>query len=1518
MDTILERFNFARRELLDLSFKNPLINFKLRRSTGLEFSNINPNEVFEYLTVENKNVSFTKDLSSLPNRLTTIVDDKEIRSRLNKTYRSSKLFLEEKGANTLFLAIGFLKWKENNGDVFYRSPLVLIPVELNRSDNSDRYYVNYNGEEIRFNISLITKMKNEFNLDIEFGDDELTSVDQYFRYLDDIISKFRTDWTLETTSGALDFFSYSKFLMYRDLDTTVWLDKKEEVNNPIIKKLFLTNFDDKLSNNVSSEELLKPRDTYTVVDADSSQLLAIYDINQGKNIVLQGPPGTGKSQTITNIIASSVAHNKSILFVSEKMAALEVVKRRLENVGLGDLVLELHSHKTNKKNVLKSIEKTLNLGEPKIDDPTALINKYQDVKRELNQYKELVNKPLRNSKLPLVEIYGEALKTKEKLDKDNIRLPRISFVSIDRWTYDDYIKRLDTANEFIALIDKIGKIEKHPLYGISLKSCLPYEQVSLKEKLNDLEDSLSALIQVINNIGGVFNNRSCNTIFDSIRLFTSIETLDKYSFLNEINCADYRFKDQDYLDKILKRCIKVQDFYLNNKDYTQKAFSDAFEFKDTYGRYKEKRFFTKMNAKKDKKILRTYLKNTSRENSKYAALYEHLEEYTSLLPVVEDFKELFLDLYRGIYLTDWKKISSLSHQVNDLLTLIDDYKVLSQTKIVIKEEDKINKLRDLKDVYQDALISFETRLEEFLELSDFNSFARFGYVKWHKDLPFNELKKVISSWKNNIDSIMDVVRYNSLIKSFTSLGIEPLLELVPSWKMKNEYLADIISFEYFDSLINYAYQKYPILNSFKKYKADRLIDLFKELDLKVMLENIKFIIKNHWDNMPKINDNTKDMSLIRREFQKKRNHMPIRKLIAKTSETIKKIKPVFMMSPISVASFLNPQDVVFDLVIFDEASQVRPVEAFGALLRAKQIVVVGDSKQLPPTSFFDALASKYDDLNDEDYDISNMESILSLLLAKNIPQRTLNWHYRSHHQSLIMLSNNEFYQQSLKVFPSVNDRDLSQGLIFNYLPKTCYSRGSTRTNRLEAREVIKAVMEHAKNSPHLSLGVASFSLAQQEELYKEFESQMKKITDPDIKNYFLSHKEEPFFIKNLENVQGDERDVIFISIGYGYDEKRNITMDFGPLNKDGGERRLNVLITRAKIKCVVFSNITSHDINLSKTNALGVAALKRFLEYAQNRVLFKLKSSDNETDDFIDYLYQKLLEYGYEVDKNIGRNVGIDLAIFDKELNRFTVGIECDGGTYKNIDNATDRERIRRNVLRSLGWKLYHIWTPDYYRNPKNEFDQLLEYISQANKDQEESATSSAPTLNIKRKKNEKIKEEDLVLPYKIYQGPKRRSTVFEQDDSLKNLIVKILNCEAPLHLYILKKRLQDLTGVNKLNSQQVENINKQIKLLDDFELREDFIYKKDEKIKFVRDRHELDISSRKTDYIPDEEIILSIYHAMNKGAATEVKELTKVITEFFGFNKNNKLNERIVKILDQLIEDGKLYLDENILFIKD
>lgn len=454
--------------------------------------------------------------------------------------------------------------------------------------------------------------------------------------------------------------------------------------------------------------------------------------------------------------------------------------------------------------------------------------------------------------------------------------------------------------------------------------------------------------------------------------------------------------------------------------------------------------------------------------------------------------------------------------------------------------------------------------------------------------------------------------------------------------------------------------------------------------------------------------------------------MPIRKLFTNAAEAIQRIKPVLLMSPISVAQFLPPGVIDFDILLIDEASQVRPEDALGAIARAKQIVVVGDQKQLPPSAFFDRLSSNAggEDGEEEEDDgllegaarVGAMESILTLCEARGLGTRMLEWHYRSRDPSLIRVSNLEFYKNGLILPPSPLQNDPSYGLSFTHVAGV-YDRGGKRDNRLEGAAIVKRVAEHALATPSQSLGIVTFSSAQRNLITELLEFERR--SNASLDDFLREGGGEDVFVKNIENVQGDERDVILISVGYGPSEPagRLTSMSFGPINNDGGQRRLNVLFTRARLRCEVFASFDPGDIDPSKVSKEGPRVLKRFLEFAKNGIIDDKAPTGGEADTpFEADVSEAIRALGYKVDHQVG-SAGflIDLAVCHPERpGTYILAVECDGATYHSALWARERDRLRQGVLEHLGWRFHRIWSTDWFYRRAAEIERLRSSLAAA------------------------------------------------------------------------------------------------------------------------------------------------------------------------------------------------------------
>ena len=515
------------------------------------------------------------------------------------------------------------------------------------------------------------------------------------------------------------------------------------------------------------------------------------------------------------------------------------------------------------------------------------------------------------------------------------------------------------------------------------------------------------------------------------------------------------------------------------------------------------------------------------------------------------------------------------------------------------------------------------------------------------------------------------------------------------------------------------------LREFFGREQNERIDRFRQVDDKIAVLSRELIRARLAAGIPRDqvqNDVPKaEIGLLRREIAKKTRHIPVRQLLNRIPSLLPRLKPCVLMSPLSVAQYLEPSHAVFDVVIFDEASQIPVWDAIGAIARGQQLIVVGDPKQLPPTNFFNSAGDDEDSLAPEEF--KDLESILDELMTHGLRHKRLQWHYRSRHEGLIAFSNRQYYENELLTFPSAETA--LGGVSFKHLPEARYDKGKSRTNRLEAEALVVELVARLRNpdGPRHSYGVVTFSLAQQQLVENLLDEERRKY--PEIEVHFGDEppvEGEPVFVKNLENVQGDERDVIFFSICYGADETGRVAMNFGPLNRDGGERRLNVAITRAKHEVLVFSGLRADQIDLTRTRARGVRDLKYFLDYAERgpSALAAVAATTNGEPDseFERMVADRLRAAGYEVHHQVGcSGYRIDLGILDPiNRGRYQLGVECDGATYHRAATARDRDKLRQMILEGLGWTLYRVWSTDWWHDSDAETKKLLAFLTDLSK----------------------------------------------------------------------------------------------------------------------------------------------------------------------------------------------------------
>jgi very-short-patch-repair endonuclease len=1547
-ENILPKLEASRKELLDLGMRNPLLNYRTPKARGLHIVQEQSTSIYDILVKQNKAMTFLgrpgkdddEEVLDIPEltaeelkdayndtRLQTNEKEQKLQVKILNTYYFAKTSIEEQGVNILYLSLGMLNWFDKVETEEPRTaPLVLIPVSLERSSASERFRLRFNGGDIGANLSLQAKMMADFNITIpDLSEPDDFNIESYFKSIEERIGH-QNRWKIDRDAIELGFFSFGKFMIYHDLDSAKWPADAKPFDHPILSSLFDGGFNEAQPTATEEHNLdkeTKAHELFTVVDADSSQVLAMLAVHEGRNMVIQGPPGTGKSQTITNIIANAVGHGKKVLFVAEKMAALDVVKRRLDSINLGEACLELHSHKANKRDLHEELKRVLDLGKPtltQLQEEIALLDVY---KGQLNGYCNSVNRAIEQSGLSAQKVIGFLMEIAEQY-KD-IKLPSIPLNGIESWNAETMRRASALADIIETRLKDIGIPAQLLFHGTGLTLFLPHETEATTGLLHSAAIAVQNMVELSTSAAS-FTGTTAPTSYQ--QLLVLIDLLEYLSHTPDLK--DIAVKDQAWVlnpDDIKELFETGKQLSALRLQYENILHPEAWD----QNVLEIRQNLIEHGPKWYKFLLGDY-KQSVKQLASFSSipLPESLEariKYTDDILLAKRLSNVLNEnahLATPLFGARWRVLKTNWTALEEVLTFLTalhrditagrfpvqilDFLSRNENPATIK--DHLQRLKDATGIYQQ-------NIDDILKKLGFTG-DHTAPAKGFNELPFTDQLGKLKAWGSRLNEIQHAVQWNNLTEQAHQEGFDFLVSSALDWEGAAQYLKVSVQKTWYEYLVTKAMTERPPLRGFERTSHEEIISKFIQLDLLNLQYNRAKVALKHYESVPKL-EGGGQWNILRSEFNKRARHMPIRKLMEQAGMAIQTIKPVLMMSPMSIANFLSPDSIDFDLVIFDEASQVRPVEALGAILRGKQLVVVGDSKQLPPTSFFDKMNAETED---EENVTADIQSILGMCDGQGAPQRMLRWHYRSRHESLISLSNREFYENKLVIFPSPGSK-YRMGLAFHHLPDAIYDRGKTRSNPIEAEEVAKAVFDHALKNPKQSLGVVAFSTAQMQAIQNAIE--IKRRQNPESELFFRRHAHEPFFVKNLENVQGDERDVIFISIGYGRTEDGRVPMSFGPLNNDGGERRLNVLITRAKYRCEVFTNITSEDINPTATTKFGIRALKNFLYFAQHGT-FESEQDVPVPDKrpFEDMLAAQLAAKGYIVRKKVGsEGFYIDLAIVDQENpGRYLLGIECDGDAYSNAKSARDRDRLRGQVLENIGWDIFKVWSVEWYRNPERELQRLVAAIEsakaqtlvqdQADDDlQQEIAALAEEAIALAKEKNalqREEKEEVTVAIQKYAQavlppGLPAQELHLVPFGKLADWIRQVIDVEGPVHFEEVARRIADASGASKIGSRIRYTLNAATDFAVSSKIiyrRGDFLWHPEMTVPTLRDRSGLTAGSRKINLISPEELDLAVKNVVESAIAIQPETAVPLIAKMFGLSR---VTEEVRKDLLNAIE---------------
>lgn len=1317
----LERWKQA---LLDLTKRNRALNFRPNRVSTITVVDERPAEVFRTLVVEGAAMGFRAavesvagesppavrefapyDRASVPDEhadawLQTALAPADLGNSLRRIDDLARSSLDEQGVNTLFLSLGMLHYAEDDaGTQAFAAPLVLVPVRLVRAASGSAHEIIAADDDVTVNPTLAEYLRRRFAIELpSWVEPEGEAEPDILPLLTEVAARIRgrNGWRLtdEITLGLLGF---AKLVMFRELETSAEAIARHPLIQQLVTRQGATPHGIGLPPDVTQarlDEVVPPESSAHLVPADGSQLRALLAVARGHSLVIEGPPGTGKSQTITNLVSQTLAAGKSVLFVAEKRAALDVVLARLHACGLGEFCLALHSPDAKRREVFEGMRAALDASAESAAGPSDATRRLPSVRAELSAYVAAIHGPrgsLQSSVFaalaqlaglgdaPLLPWDGAL----PAIDRDGLELAHRCLVDLAR------------AGE------AIGDPRVHPWRDVERTSfpelVLQQIEVGARQLVSALSQTEQAATLAGASLGlpvamGWEHVGAVAAAGELLRRSPGApaEVLRDPSWDRMPPAASALVRALTELHQLREQCLRSVTIDALAIDHasdiayvrSKRGFAGLFKFLD--GRYR---------------AIRTRWERLRVPGSAagMAELADELDRVQSLAAATRalhareaEGRALFGALWRGpdgdpaelVAYGEWVAAMRATAQRLALgeravaLAAAGRVDVTTLDAFVQQAREASSRAAELAttlhwsiDPAAQSFAGLRARLQAMLDgLTHAPSWGAFAAAR-------QAARATIAA----------AITQRACAGEMP-LASAPRIFLRAFW---SRWLTDEIDRD-------------PVLAGFQGLAHDHRVEEFRALDRQVLLDNRHRLVSELRARLqarlhaPELQ---RELAILLPEVRKQSRHKPLRRTLLAAGAAARAIHPCWLMSPLSVSQFTSA-DAPFDLVIFDEASQLRPEDAIATIARGRSLVVVGDPKQLPPTDFF---ATQLDPGADEDDDEHpDAASILEVAAGSGLPSTRLQWHYRSAHESLVAYSNARFYDAKLRTFPSAMRAHAGAGLVFEPIEGGIYE-GSGR-NRVEAERVVEAILAFAReqlrkpSDQRWSLGVGTFSLRQRLEIDELLYARLGAA--PELAEFFDRDADEPFFVKNLESIQGDERDAIFLSMTYGPGPDGNVRHNFGPLNAEGGWKRLNVIITRARRLMRVFSSLRARDLDEGRAKIAGL--LKGFLEYAETGRMSTGATAlaPAELAAVARELADELGKRGIAVETQVGEcGHRVDLAVVDPSRpDRFVIGIECDGPEYGAAETARDRDRLRDEVLRARGWHIVRMWSGEWFK----------------------------------------------------------------------------------------------------------------------------------------------------------------------------------------------------------------------------